>query len=156
MGVSTNGQICYGIQFDEGTEFPWDNEKYEGDIDNWWLYGVVGFKHSFEIYGDDGNYIDGKEPSDDVIEAYYAEQRAVEEANPLPVELINYCSDKVPMYIIAVPSTIKRAFRGYPTWFDPSGLTVTDEEKAALIAFCETHGIVTLEEPMWWLSSYWG
>ncbi|KKM61996.1 hypothetical protein LCGC14_1526060, partial [marine sediment metagenome] len=28
MGVSTNGQICYGIMFDEDTEFPWDEDKY--------------------------------------------------------------------------------------------------------------------------------
>lgn len=156
MGVSTNGVICYGIQFDEDTEFPWNDDKYEGDIDSWWLHSVVEFKPSLEIYGEDGNYIDGKVPSDEVINAYYAERRAAENANPLPIELVNYCSANAPMYIVAVPSTIKRALRGYPTWFEPTALTVTDEEKAALIAFCEAHGIVTLEEPMWWLSSYWG
>lgn len=156
MGVSTNGVICYGIEFDEDTSFPWDDEKYEGDIDNWWLHGVIGFKPAVEIYGEDGNYIDGKEPSDEVLDAYYAEKRAAEDANPLPVELVNYCSADYPMYIIAVPSTIKRALRGYPTWFEPAALTVTDEEKASLLAFCNTHGIVTLAEPSWWLSSYWG
>jgi len=161
MGTTTNGVICYGIQFDEDTEFPWDDKEYEGenydgDIDRWWLYDVLGFKHSFEIYGDDGNYIDGKEPSTEDYLAYAAESRTVTDANPLPVELVNYCSANVPMYILAVPSTIKRALRGYPTWFDPVDLTVTDDEKAQLLAFCNTHGIVTLAEPQWWLSSYWG
>jgi len=78
MGTTTNGVICYGIQFDEDTEFPWNDKEYEGenydgDIDRWWLYDVLGFKHSFEIYGDDGNYIDGKEPSTEDYLAYAAE-----------------------------------------------------------------------------------
>ena len=37
MGVSTDGQICFGIAFEECTEFPWDSEEYDGDIDAWWL-----------------------------------------------------------------------------------------------------------------------
>lgn len=156
MGVSTNGVICYGILFDEDSVFPWDDERYEGDIGNWWLYGVLGFKHSFDIYGEDGNYIDDKEPSDEDLSKYFDERYAALEENKLPIELVNYCSANVPMYILAVPSTIKRALRGYPTWFNPDELTVSDEEKLSLLSFCKTHGIVTLEAPMWWLSSYWG
>lgn len=30
MGTTTNGQIGYGIVFDEDFEFPWDMEDYGG------------------------------------------------------------------------------------------------------------------------------
>jgi hypothetical protein len=62
MGVSTDGQIGYGVVFEEGYKFPWD--KYpSGDIEDWWTEEVLGFKHSFEIYDIDGGYIGGQEPS---------------------------------------------------------------------------------------------
>lgn len=160
MGVSTNGQICYGIMFDEDTKFPWDDEKYEGDIDNWWLYGVVGFKPSFEIYSDDDDddntYVDGKQPSDEVFSAYFGEIHEARKVNPTPASVINYCSDNVPMYILAVPSTVNQARRGYPEVFEPSDLVVTDAQKTALIEFCKAHGIGVGGEPAWYLSSYWG
>jgi hypothetical protein len=36
MGISTDGSVCYGILFDEGFEFPWDDEENEGYIEDWW------------------------------------------------------------------------------------------------------------------------
>lgn len=36
MSQSTNGQITYGIPFPEGFQFPWNDEKYEFSIQEWW------------------------------------------------------------------------------------------------------------------------
>ena len=36
MGISTDGQICFGVLFEEGYEFPWDCEEYAYDIYIWW------------------------------------------------------------------------------------------------------------------------
>jgi len=39
MGQSTDGQICYGVKFEEDFEFPWDDDPYL-DEDDWWLEGA--------------------------------------------------------------------------------------------------------------------
>lgn len=154
MGTSTDGQICFGIEFEEGFEFPWDEL---GDIDDWWTREVQGFRHSFEIYDDNGEYLNGARPEQDVIDRYYEEQRKFKEENPkLPVELVNYCSGSVPMYILAVPRTSLSCRRGYPIEFDPSALMVTEDEKEALLQFCKDHGLEHDAEPKWLLSSYRG
>lgn len=155
MGVSTNGQISYGISFEEGFEFPWSEER-GGDIDAWCIYDALGFKHSTEIYADTkSGYVNDVKPSDDVITAYYKEQHEFENAHPLPVEIVNYCSGEYPMHVLAVPSTVKTAKRGFPTKFNPSELVVPDDERDALLTFCADHGIVH-EEPAWMLTSYCG
>jgi hypothetical protein len=155
MTTSTNGQICYGIVFDEGHEFPWDAE-HEGDIDDWWLYGVHKFKHSFELYDEAGDNLNGVEPSREEVSRYFDESRAFTADHPLPVALVDYCSNECSMYILAVPRTIMFARRGYPATFEPSALTVTDEEREALLAFCADHFIEVPADPQWLLSSYWG
>jgi len=33
MTVSTDGQICYGILFGEDAIFPWDDEKWDSEIE---------------------------------------------------------------------------------------------------------------------------
>lgn len=109
MGVSTDGQICYGILFEEGVEFPWDDERFDGDMDDWWLFEVLKFRHSFEIYDPDGNYIDGTRPSQERISEYYNESREFLKANPCPVTKVTHCSCDYPMCILAVPHTFKYA-----------------------------------------------
>lgn len=155
MGVSTNGQICYGVAFDEDYEFPW-NKEHDGDIDAWWLYGVLGFKHSFELFDAAGNYLNGREPSREESSRYFAESREFVASRPLPVELLNYCSGDCPMYALAVPGTVLTARRGYPAEFDPAALTVTDDGREALRKFCIDYGIELPQEPTWLLTSYWG
>ena len=156
MGTSTNGQISYGIAFEEDFEFPW-SEAREGDIDAWWIYDVLGFKHSTEIYADTkSGYVGDAKPAKDVITAYYKEKEGFAKAHPLPVEIVNYCAGDYPMYILAVPSTIKTANRGDPTKFNPSELSVSDAGRDALLKFCADHGILHDEEPAWMISSYWG
>ena len=157
MGASTDGQICYGIVSEEGIEFPWDTEQFEGDIDEWWIRDVLGFRHSFEIYDRDGEYIGGEQPPQEKISRYHEEKRVFKENNPkLPVELVNYCSGEYPMYILAIPETCNSARRGYPTEFDPASMVVTDEQKQSLINICNAYGIEFENEPAWYLSSYWG
>lgn len=56
MSTSTDGQICFGVVFEEDYEFPWDDEN---NFEKWWQT-VNGFKPSFEIYDDKGEYLNNK------------------------------------------------------------------------------------------------
>ena len=156
MTTSTNGQICYGIALDEDTEFPWDSDEYEGDIDDWWVSGVLGYQPPFKMYNSAGNFINGVEPPKEKVKAYYQDRRDFKARNPkLPIELVNCCSGDYPMWILAVPSSCRSAGRGYPEAFHPSELSVSDDEVAALEEFCDNYDIER-DAPNWWLSSYWG
>ena len=154
MGTSTNGQICFGIMFEEDFEFPWTSAD-DSDIDDWWIYQVHGFKHDIELYDEHGNHIDGKQPSRDDLEKYYGPKRAFEAAHPLPVKLVNYCSGDCAMYILSIPSSVRSARRGYPEEFNPADLVVSDADKAALVHFCAQHGILEPSAPKWYLSILW-
>jgi len=157
MTISTNGQICFGVILDEDNELPWDAEDFDGDIDYWWTFAVLGLKRSFEMFTPDGDWIGGKEWPKDKSDQYYQERRDFEENNPkLPVELINYCSDEYPMYILAISETCYGARRGYPEKIIPVDLSVTNEQIAQLFDFCKTYGVKFEGEPAWYLSSYWG
>lgn len=157
MSTSTDGEISYGVLFEEGTEFPWDAEQFEGDIDNWWVEGVHGFKHSFEMFDERGNWLPGFEKDKAARDRYYGEKREFEKALPkLPVELVNVCHADYPQYVLALRGTVKTANRGYPVKFNPAELVVTEEQRAALLDFCAKYGLAPEEEPAWYLSSYWG
>lgn len=152
MGTSTNGQLCYGVAFEEDFDFPWG----DGEIEDWWTYKVHGFKHSFELFDSDGNYLNGREPPKDEVSRYFEERRAFDAAHRLPVELVNYCSGDYPMYAVAVPGTVRTATRGSPTSIDPASLVVADDGRAALLKFFADHGIEAPTAPAWLLTSYWG
>lgn len=155
MGQSTDGQICYGIIFEEGYEFPWIKEDEEfGSIEDWWLE-QQSFKPKHPIYNESGEWIHIRKPTEEEYDVYFTEVRAFQAEHPLPIAEVNYCSGDYPMYILAVPSTLKEASRGNPKEFDPKDLTVTDCEKQALIDFCTKYNLEG-SEPKWWLSSYWG
>lgn len=155
MSVSTDGQICYGISFEEDHQFPWDDEKFNGDIKDWWR-DVNGFKPPFELYDKDGNYIDGVKPPQSRMDAYFDAGQKWDAAHPLPVSLVNTCSGDCPQYVLAVPSTERKANRGYPEKFSPSDLVVADADVAKLTDFCAKYGIdFTADQLGWWLSSLW-
>lgn len=151
MGISSDGQISYGIAFEEETEFPWG----EHEIEEWWRE-LKGYKPSVQLYDSEGQYLNGKQPSNEEIKAYYNEQRAWEAANPLPVQLVLHCSYDYAMHILAVPGTFKSASRGHPEELDPAMFTVSQEQRDGLMAFCREHGIESPGEPRWWLSSLYG
>lgn len=47
----------------------------------------------------------------DALEAWW-EGRS--EGQELPVEMVNYCSDEYPMYVLAVRGSVQECRRGYP------------------------------------------
>jgi hypothetical protein len=159
MGVSTNGQICFGILFEEGFEFPWDTEDEdpEGDLEEWWLYKICGYRNPIELYNKEGGYLNGVEPSKKDADLYYSSRRDYLQKHPVPVKLVNYCSGECPMYILAIRRTSIYNNRGYPKEFDPKELTVTKEESIELRVFCKKYiNFSAVYYPKWYLSSYWG
>lgn len=162
MSQSTDGQICYGVVFPEGFEFPWDADDETG-IESWWRT-VNGYKKPFELYAED----DDTEPPESKIDEFYEHQDKWDEANPIPVELVNYCTGDCPMYIIATKDSVKTNSRGYPEEFIPSELKTTEEK--TLINFIEKHLMESINKhnndeyndtpieikPKWYLSSFWG
>lgn len=157
MGVSTDGIICYGMMFDEGDEFPWDAEPWNGDMNDWWR-DINGYKPPFEIYNAQGNYIDGVKPPQGKEDEYWEHRKNWDKQNPMPaIELVNYCSYDYSMYILASASTIKRCACGYPEKLEmPDCVTIDAEEHEQLLTdFCEKYGIET-KEVWWYLASFWG
>ena len=141
MGVTTDGQISYGIMLTEEVELPWDTDEFEYEIEDWWLK-QTGFKLKYE----------------DDPDTYFTEVKAWLDIHPIPVEPVNYCSGDYPMYILAVPNSVKTYSRGYPLMFDPTALErISPEEHRSIIEFCKKYEIETDgEHPGWYLSSYWG
>ncbi len=157
MSTSTDGQISYGIYFEEGYEFPWGEEgEWEGDIDEWWLV-ESGWKWSKQKpYDNNGNYTSGISKGHPLIEEYFDSRHAWKRANPCPVVQVNYQSGEVLAYILAIPSSVLTARRGYPEVFSPNSLIETEEMKKTLIEFCKKYEIEHDTDPCWYLSSYWG
>lgn len=154
MGVSTDGQLSYGIVFEEGFEFPWDYPDFDGDMDEWWMF-VNGFENPIESpYTSDGQgYREGFNENSPEIPEYFKNRRNWMESNPLPVELVNYCSLEYPIYLLATKHYC--ASRGYPEEIDPRILLDTTEPKERLKKFVNQYGIQTDCEPRWWLTSFW-
>ncbi len=157
MGVSTDGQMCFGVPEEETDgDFPWREPPYNGDIDDWWLFGIHGFRHSVELFDDAGEWLPGKEADQVQQNRYYAEKREfIDTIPPLPVSFVNACSGDVPEYILIVPETERSARRGYPVVFRPEELVVPEAALKTFLEFLAAYGI-THSEPQWYLSSYWG
>jgi hypothetical protein len=139
MGVFTNGQICYGIIFEEGYEFPWNSEDFDGDIEEWWLV-------------ESGWEYEDEKP----FEQYSKRRRDWEESHPLPVKLVNYSSSNYPAYVLACPSSEVTVDNGYTKVFKPNTLIASGKELNNLLQFCEKYGLLCDNGPDWILSSYWG
>lgn len=155
MGVSTDGQINYGIPFEEGFEFPW-SEDGDGDIEAWWRTANGYENPMFNPFDESGNYKPGVSRDDPRIGEYFAHQREWMKANPIPVEDVNYCSGDYPMILLAVPGLGLSCSRGDPEAFDPASLVATTEQRQSLLDFCKRWGIEVPSEPAWYLTSYWG
>lgn len=129
----------------------------DGGIADWWYLDGLSFKPSVEIYaGTKTGYVGDVRPTQEVVDAYWKEFGAFQKANPLPVELVNYCSYDHPAYILAVRGSVRTALRGDPTDFEPKNLSVSTWERDTLLNFCVDHGIENEAEPTWLLSSCWG
>ncbi len=150
MSTSTNGQVCFGVRLEEDVELPW--REYD-DEESWWL-DVNGYEQPFELFDADGNWLNGVEAPKERVTAYYAHKTAWLMANPLPFELVNYCSMDCPMYILAVPGTVVTANRGYPKELAVDTAVLWPDGRIALHEFCEKYNLPI--EMSWWLTSYWG
>jgi hypothetical protein len=151
MSTSTDGQLSYGVLFDQGFRFPWDTKDGHGSLNDWWLE-VKGFKPTYYPYTEEGDH--KEDATELLISEYYNQKAAWKKATPLPVFLINYCSCDYPMYILA--SKHIECSRGYPEEINIDFLQDTQEAHAKLIQFLEEFGIEHEDKPRWLLSSYWG
>lgn len=166
MSTSTDGQISYGVLFEEDDEFPWDAPPYDGDIDDWWLVESGWKWDGEEPYTPEGEYSPGFSRGDPRIDAYFTSRQEWRAYHPCPVKLVNYQSNEFPAYILAIPSTVRTAHRGYPDRFEPWELQIHEEVRADLLRFCQRYrlgrkdGEEVTEAPElecgWFLSSYWG
>ncbi len=154
MGVSTNGQIAFGIPLEEDAELPWDD--HEDGLEGWWRE-QTGWKEPFPLWDATGNYVGGVKPPEEKIGKWFDYQHKWDEGNPVPIKLVNVCSGDCPMWMLASNGTVRKAFRGYPERFDPSELKTPEDEGRSILDFCERYGIeVDASKVGWYLSSYWG
>lgn len=157
MSTSTDGQICYGIYFEEGFEFPWSEDtEWEGDIDEWWLVESGWTWDEQNPFDKNGNYSSGIHTDHPLVNEYFYSRFKWKESHPCPVAEVNYQSIEVPAYILAIPESIITANRGYPQVLDPSQLVTTEKMRNTLIEFCQKYKIEMSTGPQWYLSSYWG
>lgn len=156
MGVSTDGIIGYGVVFDEDYEFPWDAEKYDGDIEEWWMV-QTNYEPPFCPYTDDGgDYKPGINSESPEVSVWHTSRRDWIERNPVPVELVNYCSGDYPMIAVCVPGSVISCRRGCPLAFDTRDLKVTTDQHNDLEFFLDEYGLVPDEGAQWYLMSFWG
>jgi len=138
MGVSSDGQICYGIAFEEDYEFPWLDEKWSDDKEeDWWITDICGYKPPFEICNEHGEYFDGIRPTQEKINQYFKHYQAFKEENPMHVEIVKHCSDNYTMYIIAVPGTFQWNSRGDVE--EIKMRVIKPDEEKNVIDFCEKY-----------------
>lgn len=137
MGISSDGQICYGIAFEEGYTFPWSGVDYDGEFETWWIVGVCGYENPFEIYTSQGEYINGVRPEQDKMDEYYKHYREFKEANPMPISVVSHCSYDYAMHIIAVPDTYMSNSRGFAEIININKVGL--EKEKTVIDFCEKY-----------------
>ena len=156
MGVSTDGIICYGIALEDGCKLPWQDEKWDGDEEEWWMYEVCGYKNPFELFDEYGEWVPGMEREEEKHRQYYDQRREFKKAHPLPIEVVRHCSGEYMMYIIAAPGTVRKAARGYPEEINVDMFRPDSRGFNLVIDFCDEYGIDrNNEEPRWWLCSMW-
>ncbi len=161
MGINVDARIGYGVIPKNYDESPWMTGQYDYEIETWWLYGVLGFQPSVEIYeldvDDTWCFIGGEQPSEKIFEAYHTEKYEFLKKYPaLPVRDMRYGFEWDLLHLLIVPSSPEYATRCSPSIFDPLELTVTESERNSLIDFCREYGVIYDEEPSWLLSFFYG
>lgn len=122
MGQSTDGILTFGIDLGEYKNFM-STKDVDGDYSYDWdefLYSISG------------------------IEKYnFIKLRDFEES--LGIELIQYCSCDYPMYILSVPGTTTIVSRGYVEEINPTEMTISPKQIAALKSFWDKY--IDVERP---------
>ena len=146
--------ICFGIILETGTVLPWNQAPYGGDLAAWWR-DVNGFRHSFQAYDADGRRLLGIAEAE--IRRYHQEAIDWDDGHPRPIDLANFGSARLPIFVLAFPGARWTSYRGDPTEIYPDELQVPAWAANALVGFCERFGIDTGgHQPRWWLGSCWG
>lgn len=135
MGQSTDALIAFGVDHGEDANFPWGD-----DIEVWWAKRN-GIEEPTSPY----------EENKEAYRVYWREKH--ESMKTCPVELVRHCSQECPMWILAVPGTLRRANRGYPQNIGSSHM-VDEDKRVAFVRFCNEHKI-SLEGIGWLLFSDW-
>jgi len=153
MGISTDGQLSYGVVFDEYFEFPWDAEKWDGDIEDWWR-DVNGFSNPIEYpFDEKGDYKPGYNGESPVVSEYFRHRSEWLKLNPVPIEVVNYCSCELPMYLLA--SKHMSNSRGTTQKVALEFFRDTDEASQNLAEFLDKYNIESENDAAWWLTSCW-
>ena len=126
--------------------------EHEGDIGEWWAC-LNGYVPLYQPYTTQGGYAEGWATGDPRLKEYFAHIHKWQEENPLPIVLESCGIMEYSTTMIVLPD------KGPDTdWaaksFDPSKLTVTDEELQILKDFLTKYDIECEEEPAWLLSGY--
>jgi hypothetical protein len=130
--------LCYGILFEEGFKFPWDDYH---DLETWWEH-VRGFTDT-NPWNEWSALVEGVSSQD--ISDYFQARKEWYVKHPLPVELVNYGSTADPMYIIAVMSfTTPKRFEKLPA----------NPDAAGLLSFLAEFRIPGANPAWWYISSY--
>lgn len=156
MGVSTNAILCYGVPLDEDQSYslPWTQE-YD-DIEEWWRE-KTGWSLSTRWDEEKGQLV---YPEGLTAKGYYDLRNKHDARNPCPAEVVYHCSGSFPMYIIAVPGSVKVAWRGDVEEIDPGWINnfASDHHAREVIKFDDfiKNYNISQERPRWCLVSYWG
>ena len=157
MGISSDGQLNYGICFDEEFGFPWNINDDEDDIELWWE-NVLGFKHTLPSpFDENGNWKKGVEDRKAFYE-WNGERDDFMKANPIPIEMHMHCSYDYPMYIMTLPKTGFYNSRGDATEIKLHELNNFHSEIAiaTIKEFCKKYEIESEFKFSWWLTSLYG
>lgn len=150
----STGIIAYGINFkpnmDGEIELPWVGDD---TIDDWWIK-KHGYKPPFELFGPDGEWIDGVKPDRIKIDIYFEHRRKFFEGLPkIPVEMVIHQGyDDDSELIMAIPETI--LFSYDTATIIPDGFVGSRPEwNEILETFCKENEIKVSEKPGWLLTS---
>lgn len=108
MGISTDGEVCYGwllgeVEFDE-------EDTPLGDFEEWWYFTHHPFSMKSPFDGMSVADVDFESPE---VRDYYQGRDAHKKGCPAPpIVLVNACSHDYPVYIAAIPGTVLTARRG--------------------------------------------
>lgn len=153
MGISTYGRLAFGVVFDADYKFPWDSQR-DGDIEDWWLYEVHGFKHSKVLFDEQGEYLNGVRPPEDDIRQYFAEIAEFLQEHPLPVQEVTLDSVGSVRLMLAVPGTVTIAYGDEPSQILTCALTAPPPgQQVKLLGFCLEYGLMYSRGPGWFLSA---
>lgn len=175
MGVSTDGELAFGIDFgdenpllerdEDGDLIELDDDEDSSDLgeflarktglENPYLTKLPhevnhGASHMYEDWKKENPWFEGE------AKAYFDAKGKLEDASP--VEIVMHCSYDYPMYILALKGTHLFASRGTPKKvnFERLNSLVTEEKLAEARKFCAEYGLPEFYGADWLLFSMWG